>query len=282
MTADTNMTPGIKTTDSRSLPRTDGEHVVDVSVIMPCLNEAIALPSCIEEALEAITEMGVSGEVIVVDNGSIDGSSEIARRAGARVVQEPRRGYGNACRRGFAEARGRFLVLGDADGTYGFNALPGFIVPLLDGADMVMGTRLGGSIEVNAMPWLHRHVGNPLLTRILNLLFSPGVSDAHCGLRSITRESYGELRLGSTGMEFASELLIAASRRGFRIVEVPIRYRRRAGGEPKLRTFRDGWRHLRLMITYAVPRSERHAALSRQVAIASSNGVARVRSWQED
>lgn len=221
---------------------------IEVSVVMPCLNEEDALGECVQRALVTLSEIGVSGEVVVVDNGSSDSSVEVARAAGARVVHEPERGYGNACRRGLAEARGSLLVLGDADGTYDFGDLAGFITPLWDGADMVMGTRLAGNIEVGAMPWLHRRLGNPLLTGMLNALYSAGVSDAHCGFRSITRHSYAELKLEASGMEFASEFVIAASQRGLEIRERPIVYQRRAGGEPKLRTFRDGWRHLRLMI----------------------------------
>lgn len=224
---------------------------VEVSVIMPCLNEAESVSKTVIEALAALAAMGVPGEVVVVDNGSEDDSIQRALDAGARVVSEPVRGYGSACRRGLAEARGQYLVLGDADGTYDFSALPRFIEPLHSEADVVIGSRLNDMLEPGAMPWLHLHVGNPILTRVFNRLFSVGVTDTQCGLRSITQDAYRRMRLGSPGMEFASEFLIEAARHRLDIVEVPIAYRRRFGGVPKLRTFRDGARHLRLMLAEA-------------------------------
>lgn len=228
-----------------------GPGAVDVSVIMPCLNEEAALAGCIHEALGAIAGLGIRGEVVVVDNGSTDESVRVAREAGARVIVEPMRGYGYACRRGLAEAKGHYLVLGDADGTYDFGELSRFVLPLDSGADMVMGNRLNDLLEPGAMPWLHRRVGNPILTKVINALFSIGVSDAHCGLRSVSKAAYSKMLLEAPGMEFASEFLIEAARAHVRIVEVPIRYRPRAGGEPKLRTFRDGVRHVTLMVTRA-------------------------------
>ena len=222
---------------------------VEVSIVMPCLNEADALRSCVIEASTALIDLGLSGEVLVVDNGSSDGSIEVAMAAGARVVEEAERGYGNACRRGLAEAKGRFMVLGDADGTYDFTELPSFVTPLLNGADMVIGNRLNSSMETRAMPWLHRRIGNPFLTWVMNTLFSSSIGDAHCGLRSITRQSLLRLRLSAPGMEFASEFLIEALQNDVRIDQVPIRYRLRHGGRPKLRTFRDGWRHLALLLS---------------------------------
>ena len=224
------------------------DHQLDVSIVMPCLNEAEALSVCVEEATSALARMGLTGEVVVVDNGSEDGSVAVAVAAGARVVHEAERGYGNACRTGLREARGRFLVLGDADGTYDFTALPIFVAPLFNGADMVVGNRLNDSMEAGAMPWLHRHVGNPFLTWAMNTMFSSDIADAHCGLRSIKREALEHLSLSTPGMEFASEFLVEAMGQGVRIEQVPIRYRRRHGGEPKLRTFRDGLRHLRLLL----------------------------------
>ncbi|MGH8935882.1 MAG: glycosyltransferase family 2 protein [Acidimicrobiia bacterium] len=222
---------------------------VEVSVVLPCLNEAAGIGFCVEEASTALAGMGMSGEILVVDNGSIDGSPEIAASLGARVVLEPKRGYGNAYLRGLAEAQGRYLVMGDADATYDLSALPRFVRALQDGADLVMGTRLKGEIARGAMPWLHRHVGNPVLTAIVNLRFGTGLSDIHCGMRSLTRDAYHRLRLRSPGMEFASELIIEAAREGLAIEEIPIEYRRRRGGQPKLRTWRDGWRHLRLILS---------------------------------
>lgn len=224
------------------------ERQIDVSIVMPCLNEVEAVGGCIEEAKAALANLGMSGEVVVVDNGSSDDSVAVARAAGARVLHEPDRGYGNACRKGLTEARGRFLVMGDSDGTYDFSDLPNFVLPLLHGADMVVGNRLNQSMEPGAMPWLHRYVGNPLLTKTMNVLFAGVIKDAHCGLRSIKKESFQELNVRASGMEFASEFLIEALEHGARTEQVPIRYRRRSGGKPKLRTFRDGVRHLRLMI----------------------------------
>lgn len=222
---------------------------IEVSVIMPCLNEEAGLEGCIREAFEAIEAMQMIGEVVVVDNGSSDASIAVAISSGARVIVESHLGYGSACRRGLEEASGHYLVLGDCDGTYDFGMLDHFVRPLRNGADVVLGNRLTQNREPGAMPWLHRKIGNPFLTNVINVLFEAGVSDAHCGLRSISREAYSTMNVGAVGMEFASEFLIEATRNSLRIEEVPIRYRRRSGGEPKLRTFRDGWRHLSLMIT---------------------------------
>lgn len=236
---------GVRHRDARDLP-------IQVSVIMPCLNEEAAVAGCVHDARAAIARLGLSGEVVVVDNGSTDDSIRAATDAGARVISEKSLGYGNACRRGLAEAQGDLLVLGDADGTYDFSSLESFVTPLMNGTDLVVGTRLKGNIDPGAMPWLHRYVGNPVLTRALNRFLASSISDAHCGLRSIKRDRYMELPLAATGMEFASEFLITASRFGLRIGETPIVYRKRVGGEPKLRTFRDGWRHLRLMLSYGL------------------------------
>jgi glycosyltransferase involved in cell wall biosynthesis len=236
----------------------------EVSIIMPCLNEAQSISACIAEATTALADSGLTGEVLVVDNGSNDGSAQVAAAAGARVIHEEARGYGNACRRGLAEARGRFLVLGDADGTYDFSTLPLFVAPLLNGADMVMGNRLNDSMQPGAMPWLHRHFGNPFLTWTLNRLFSSRIVDAHCGLRSIKAESLRTLHLSTPGMEFASEFLVEAMRQGVRIEQVDIRYRRRRGGRPKLRTIRDGLRHLRLLVTLWADGRRRHDDVSQQ------------------
>jgi glycosyltransferase involved in cell wall biosynthesis len=233
-------------------PDTESPVDIEVSVIIPCLNEAESVAGVVIEALAAIDDLGVLGEVVVVDNASTDDSAARARQAGARVMGESLPGYGHACRTGLASARGRFLVLGDGDGTYDFSALAQFVDPLRNGSDVVMGSRLRGTIEAGAMPWLHMRIGNPILTWMMNQLFSSGVSDAHCGLRSIKKEKYEQLNLESGGMEFASEFVIEATLSGACIDEVPINYRRRAGGEPKLRTFRDGWRHVRLMMARAM------------------------------
>jgi glycosyltransferase involved in cell wall biosynthesis len=195
--------------------------------------------------------MGVSGEVIVVDNGSTDGSPEVAERAGARVVHERRRGYGSAYLRGFSEARGRFLVMGDADDTYDFLAIPSFIAPLREqGFDMVMGSRLKGNILPGAMPWSHRWIGNPILSGMLRLFFRTSVSDSHCGMRAFTREAYERMRLHTTGMEFASEMVVNALREQLKIHEIPITYHPRIG-ESKLSGFRDAWRHVRFMLLFS-------------------------------
>lgn len=226
----------------------------DVSVVMPCLNEQAAVGATVREALAGIRSAGLTGEVIVVDNGSSDDSARTARLAGARVVAEPNRGYGHACRVGLAQARGRIVVLGDADGTYDFGAIPKLIDAMKADVDVVMGNRLNAEMQRGAMPWLHRRVGNPALTGLLNLLFTAGVSDAHCGLRAIRGEALSGLELRTPGMEFASEFVIEAALNGLRIVEVPITYRRRFGGEPKLRTWSDGWRHLHLILSMEVKR----------------------------
>jgi glycosyltransferase involved in cell wall biosynthesis len=224
---------------------------LEVSIVMPCLNEEEAIKGCIDEARSALAVLGLSGEILVVDNGSTDRSVDVARSAGARVIHEPNRGYGNACRRGLREARGQFVVMGDSDGTYDFSALPLFVLPLLNGAEMVMGNRLNSAMEAGAMPWLHRYVGNPFLTKTMNVLFASDIADSHCGLRSIKKETLQELNLTSPGMEFASEFLIEAIQHRVRVDQVPIRSRRRFGGQPKLRTFRDGLRHLRLLLARA-------------------------------
>lgn len=224
---------------------------MEVSVVLPCLNEEKTVGSCVREALKVFEDNGIEGEVIVVDNGSTDDSTEIARAEGARVVHEPNRGYGSAYLRGFKEARGEVIVMADSDGTYPLHMIPAFIRPLRDeGADFVMGTRLRGEIRDGAMPWLHRHIGNPLLTRTLNLLFGTEISDAHCGMRAFRRDVLSSINPNTRGMEFASEMVIKAARAGLRIEEVPVEYRPRLGSRTKLASFQDGWRHIRFMLLY--------------------------------
>lgn len=221
---------------------------LEISVVIPCLNEEHTVGTCVAKAVGAIAKLNTTGEVIVVDNGSTDRSAAVAAAAGARVVREDRRGYGQAYLSGFAAARGRFLVMGDADDTYDFADLTGFIVPLRQGADMVMGTRIKGRIEPGAMPWHHRWIGVPILTWVLNALFQARISDAHCGLRSITADAARGLRLRTTGMEFASEMIITAARTRLKIQEVPTTLGKGGRpGKPHLRSFRDGWRHLKMM-----------------------------------
>ncbi len=220
-----------------------------VSVVIPCLNEAENIEQCVRLAHEALQRVDGVGEVVVADNGSEDGSAELATRAGARVVHERRRGYGSAYLAGFAAARGRYIVMVDADLTYDFNEIPRFVAELDAGAEMVIGDRMD-NIQPGAMPWLHRYIGNPLLTGLLNLLFSTGVNDAHCGMRAVRRDVLERLDLRTTGMEFASEMVIRASKERLRIAEFPIEYHPR-GGESKLSSFRDGWRHLRFLLVHS-------------------------------
>lgn len=230
-------------------PGSERAALPDISVVMPCLNEGESVASAVREAFQGIRASGLTGEVVVVDNGSTDMSVDHATLAGARVVVEPLRGYGNACRRGLRESRGQIVVLGDSDGTYDFREIPRFVEALSDdGFGLVLGNRLHPGMEDEAMPWLHRYVGNPGLTAVLNVLYSTNVSDAHCGLRAIGRPALARLDLQAPGMEFASEFLIEAATNEVVFAEITIRYRRRLGGEPKLRTFRDGWRHLRLLV----------------------------------
>jgi hypothetical protein len=220
---------------------------VDVSIVMPCLNEAASVAQCVRKARAALERAGLVGEVVVADNGSTDGSAELAEAAGARVVRVPRRGYGAAYLAGMDAALGRWIVMGDADGTYDFDDAPAFVAKLKEGNDLVVGSRFAGTILPGAMPWLHRYVGNPVLTGILGVFFGQRVSDAHCGMRALTREANVKMGLRTTGMEYASEMIAMAIRNGLKVAELPITYRPREG-ESKLRSFRDGWRHLRFML----------------------------------
>ncbi len=220
-----------------------------MSVVIPCLNEAVSIQRCVQNAAKALRDAGRLGEVIVADNGSDDGSPELAQAAGARVVREPRRGYGSAYLAGFAAARGEYIVMADADLTYDFGDIPRFVEKLDAGADLVMGDRMRG-IQPGAMPWLHRYVGNPVLTGILNLFFRTGVRDAHCGMRAVRREALEQLDLRTTGMEFASEMVIRAGKEQLAIEEISISYHPREGSS-KLSSFRDGWRHLRFLLVHS-------------------------------
>jgi glycosyltransferase involved in cell wall biosynthesis len=224
------------------------EATVRVSVVIPCLNEAENIEQCVDLAHSVLEEHGIAGEVIVVDNGSEDCSAELARAAGATVVYEPRRGYGSAYLAGFAASRGDYILMIDADLTYDFHDIPRFVQELDDGAEFVMGNRMEG-IQPGAMPWLNRYVGNPVLSGFLNLLFKTNVRDVHCGMRAFRRDVLPRLDLHSTGMEFASEMVIRASKERLDIREFPIELHQR-GGCSKLSPFRDGWRHLRLILVY--------------------------------
>ena len=220
-----------------------------VSVVIPCLNEAANIEQCVTRARAVLEEHDLRGEVVVADNGSEDGSPRLAEAAGARVVHEPRRGYGSAYLAGFAAAQGEYIVMLDADLTYDFDDIPGFVERLHDGAELVMGDRMD-NIHPGAMPWLHRYVGNPVLTGVLNLFFRTGVKDAHCGMRAVRRDVLPRLDLRTTGMEFASEMVIRAAKEDLAIEEMPIEYHPR-GGESKLSSFRDGWRHLRFLLVHS-------------------------------
>jgi glycosyltransferase involved in cell wall biosynthesis len=222
---------------------------LELSVVMPCLNEERTVGVCVEKALRTMSRLGIAGEVVVVDNGSTDASVAVAERAGARVVPQPLKGYGNALRKGFTEARGRFVVMGDCDDSYDFTDLGRFVDRLRGGADVVMGNRLKGEIKPGAMPWLHRWVGNPGLTWFLNLLFRTGVGDTHCGMRGFRRDALQRLNLQMPGMELASELVIKNALARHRIAEIPITLHPDGRDRPPhLRSFRDGWRHLRFML----------------------------------
>src|ERR1700689_414043 len=228
---------------------TEDRPVPLVSVVIPCLNEAENIEECVTAARQALETMGVAGEVVVADNGSDDDSAQLAERAGARVVVEPRRGYGSPYLAGFAASKGRYIVMADADLTYDFDEIPRFVEELEKGAEMVIGDRMD-NIQPGAMPWLHRYVGNPILTGLLNLFFRTGISDAHCGMRALRREVLPRLDLRTTGMEFASEMVIRASKEKLKIAQFPIEYHPR-GGESKLSSFRDGWRHLRFLLVHS-------------------------------
>jgi hypothetical protein len=222
----------------------------EISVVIPCLNEEDAVGAVVDQAWEGIEAAGRTGEVIVVDNASTDDSARVAGEHGATVVREERPGYGSAYLAGLAVARGEFIVMGDADETYPLRELGPFVDRLAAGDDLVVGSRFEGTIHGEAMPWLNRHVGNPILTGLLNVLFGVDVSDAHCGMRAVRRDALPTLDLHSTGMEFASEMVFKAFRRELRVSEIPIDYYPRVG-ESKLNRFGDAWRHVKFMLLYS-------------------------------
>jgi glycosyltransferase involved in cell wall biosynthesis len=230
-----------------------GPELVDaelrLSIVIPCLNEAGTIGECVQRARRVLDDHGIDGEVLVADNGSDDGSAEIASRAGARVIHEPERGYGSAYLAGLSAARGEFILMADADLTYDFDETPRFLAELESGADMVIGNRMN-NIQPGAMPWHHRYIGNPLLSGFLNLLFKTGVADAHCGMRAVRRSVLPRLDLRTTGMEFASEMVIRGAKERLDIRQFDIEYHQR-GGESKLSSFRDGWRHLRFLLLHS-------------------------------
>ena len=236
---------------------------LDVSVVIPCLDEAGSIAPCVIAARNALAEGEYEGEVLVVDNGSTDGSGALAVAAGARVIEEPRRGYGNAYLAGLAQAQGRYIVMLDADLTYDAGELPKFIEELESGGDLVLGDRMKG-IRPGAMPWFHQHVGNPMLTGLLNRLFGTDVRDAHCGMRAVRRDVLSELDLRTSGMELASEMVIRAAKADLDIRQFPIEYHPREG-ESKLSAWRDGWRHLRFLLIH----SPKHLFLAPGAAMAA-------------
>ncbi|KUG20114.1 putative dolichol-p-glucose synthetase [hydrocarbon metagenome] len=220
----------------------------DISVVLPALNEEETIGECIGRIRQVFADLGVRGEIIIADSSS-DRTAAIAESLGATVVRPAQMGYGNAYLAGLARAQGRYIAIGDADNTYDFRELPKLLEPLEDGADLVMGSRLRGEIRPGAMPALHRYIGNPLLTWLLNRLFSTDISDAHSGFRVIRRDALERLNLKTGGMEFASEMFIEAAQAGLRIAEVPITYSPRVAPS-KLNSFSDGWRHVRFMLLY--------------------------------
>jgi glycosyltransferase involved in cell wall biosynthesis len=228
----------------------------DVSIVIPCLNEEQTIAGCIANAYEALdmmrARMGLTGEILIADNNSSDGTIAATIQAGARATPVKARGYGNCLRGGFAAARGRFLVMGDADGSYDFRDSVAMVEKLSDGHDICMGTRLRGRIAPGAMPWKNRYIGNPVLSGIVNLLFGTGLSDTHCGLRALRRDAFQRLQLSSEGMEFASEMVIKATLLNLRRAEVPVTlHRDKRDRPPHLRPWRDGWRHLRYILMLA-------------------------------
>jgi glycosyltransferase involved in cell wall biosynthesis len=235
-------------------PRPEDE-TPEVTLLMPCLNEAETIAGCIAAARAGLAAAGVVGEILIADNGSTDGSQEIATKLGARVLPVSARGYGNALRAGMSDARGRFIIMGDADLSYDFSKITPFVEKLRAGADLVMGCRMprgGGTIMPKAMPWKHQWIGNPVLTFIGRLLFKCPSQDFHCGLRGLSKAAFHKMDLRTTGMEFASEMVIKASLRGMKIEQVPITLHKDGRSRPPhQRSWRDGWRHLRFMLLFS-------------------------------
>ena len=225
---------------------------VELTVVMPCLNEAETLATCIDKALAALRTNGIAGEVVVADNGSTDGSQEIAKAHGARVIAVPVRGYGAALDAGVLAAQGRYVLMADADDSYNFAHIPRFLEQLRTGADLVMGNRFQGGIGPGAMPFLHRYLGNPVLSWMGRTLFRTPIGDFHCGIRAFSRSAYQQLGLRTTGMEFASEMVVKSSLLKQRMVEVPTTLQKDGRSRPPhLKTWRDGWRHFRFLLMYS-------------------------------
>jgi len=230
----------------------DPDASVEFSIVMPCLDEAETLGSCIRKAQLFLRSHAIAGEVVIGDNGSRDGSPEIAEKLGARVVHVAERGYGSALRGAIGAARGRYVIMGDSDDSYDFSSLEDFVTRLRSGCDLVMGNRFRGEVRPNAMPRLHRWLGNPVLSGVGQLFFRSPVGDFHCGLRGFSKAAFVAMDLGTTGMEFASEMVIKATLLGLRVEEVPIVLRPDGRSHPPhLRSWRDGWRHLRFMLLFS-------------------------------
>ena len=226
--------------------------MTELTILMPCLNEAATVGTCIAKARAFLARAGIRGEVLVADNCSSDASRAVAEQAGARVIQVPQRGYGAALAAGIAASRGRYVIIGDADDSYDFGRLEPFVERLRQGYQLVMGNRFQGGIAPGAMPGLHRYLGNPVLSFVGRLFFGAQVGDFHCGLRGVDRNAVGALGLATTGMEFASELVVKAALAGWRIAEVPTTLRPDGRGRPAhLRSWRDGWRHLRFLLLFS-------------------------------
>ena len=228
------------------------DDTLEVSAVIPCLDEERSIALCVQKARGAIARLGMSGEVVVADNGSSDRSVELAREAGARVVSQPVKGYGAALQKGIESARGRIIVMGDGDDSYDWSAIENFVRKVDQGYDLVVGNRFRGGIQPGAMPALHRYLGNPVLSAITRLAFGLKIGDVHCGMRAFTKTAFERMGTTTPGMEFATEMVANAARQGLRIAEVPTPlYPDKRDRPPHLRSFRDGWRHLRFILTYA-------------------------------
>lgn len=225
------------------------EKETEVSVILPCLNEEKTIAICLDKIREVFEKEKIEGEIVVVDNASTDRSAQIAKAKGARIVFEPQRGYGAAYLKGLKESRGKFIIIGDSDNTYDFYDIPRFLEALRHGCDFVIGSRFKGKIQKGAMSWSHRYIGNPILSGMCRLFFRTKLSDIHCGMRALTRQSYTKIKLRTRGMEFATEMIVAALQNDLKIREIPIDYYGRMG-KSKLMPLADAWRHIRFMLLY--------------------------------
>ncbi len=226
------------------------EYKPEVSVVLPCLNEEATIGECIKNIKSMFKKENINGEIIVSDNGSTDNSIKIAKSLNTRVINQPLKGYGAACLKGIHEAGGKFIIMADSDATYDFLETPTLLKPLKKGYDFVIGTRFKGTIKKDAMPWAHRYIGNPLLSGLVNLFFKVNLSDVHCGFRAFTKKAFEKMNLKTTGMEFASEMVISTVKNRLKVCEVPISYNKRKG-RSKLKSFSDGWRHLRFILMYS-------------------------------